>query len=452
MTAAPDPAIEHEEPPDKRRWAAELVGAQAGGRFRLERLIEVGGMGAVFEAAPIEGGEPVAIKVLVPGLLQTAHTAERLRREALRAGAVDHGGVVRVHEFVMDDAIGPFLVMELLRGESLSERLARTPRLPNAEAVGVALDVLDILEAVHACSILHRDLKPGNLFFARSEDGGEALKLLDFGLARSLVATEEEATLTVPGTVVGTPRYMAPEQARARGRIDHRVDLYSVGALLYRMLSGHTPYADWSSREVILAVRAGPCAPLSQVASEVPKAIAAVVDRAMCTDPEDRYESARSMKEALRAALVARPSLRPDVDDETVEERVTLTEDASVATSVPSASRGKWGLGALGLAAVVAAVAWWSLGANGSTEAEAVGAEGAAEAEAVGAEGAAEGAAEAEAEGAAEAEAEAEVQVAAQVTREVRASGRRGRSRPAAHPSSGAEAEGRSGRMSRDQF
>ncbi|MCA9604120.1 MAG: serine/threonine protein kinase [Myxococcales bacterium] len=358
MSALPDPPAspeasgEAEASADKRAWARELVGTTVAERFRLERLIEVGGMGAVFEAAELDTHAKVAIKVLVPGLVHTPHAVERLRREAMRASSVDDPGVVRVLDLVTDAELGPCLVMELLRGESLAQRLERTSRLEVDDAVAVTLDVLRILEAVHARSILHRDLKPGNLFFARTDDG-EVVKLLDFGLARSLTGADDEATLTLPGTVVGTPRYMAPEQARAQREIDHRVDLYSVGALLYRMLSGQTPYADWSSREVILAVRAGPCAPLRQVMPDAPRALAEVADRAMRTAPEERFPDAAAMASALRAALAARPSVYPAGDDETMEERVTLQ---SVVPSSPP-ERARWPLRAAVGAALTLALA-----------------------------------------------------------------------------------------------
>ncbi|HJL14511.1 MAG TPA: protein kinase [Sandaracinaceae bacterium LLY-WYZ-13_1] len=298
----------------RRAWAQTLVGRTVAERYRLDELLDVGGMGAVFVGRHVEMDRPVAVKTVVPGALSDAQT-QRLRREARLAAAVGGRGVVDVTDFGVDEVCGPYLVMELLSGETLGARLSYRGVLSVDEAGRIVDAVLATLARVHARGLVHRDLKPENLFLAR-EEGDEVVKILDFGIARPVRSSGD--TLTAPGAVVGTPKFMAPEQARGEKDVDARADVYAVGAILYAMLSGRRPYDELDSGEALAAAIAGPPRPLREVAPHVGAALAGVVDRAMARDPADRYPDAAAMRRALRDARGIARSEHPVADDATV--------------------------------------------------------------------------------------------------------------------------------------
>ncbi len=188
-----------------KNWAFGLKGKTLGGRYLLGDVIGVGGMGAVFQAVHKRVGRSVAVKLLVPDLSEDRETSLRFSQEARAAAQSARKGVVEILDFDDDEVYGPFLVMELLRGESLSKRIKRRGKLEVIEALSIALQVVDALGSVHANAIIHRDLKPANVFLAISEDGDEVVKLLDFGISR--VAASTKATqLTKPGVLHGTTR------------------------------------------------------------------------------------------------------------------------------------------------------------------------------------------------------------------------------------------------------
>lgn len=423
----------------RRAWAQTLVGRTVGERYALETLLDVGGMGAVFVGRHLEVDRPVAIKTVVPGALD-ARGAERLRREAQQAASVGGRGVVDVTDFGVDEVCGPFLVMELLEGETLGARLDRGP-VPLEEAVAIVDEVLATLARIHARGLIHRDLKPDNVFLARI-DGARVIKILDFGIARPMHRGDGD-TLTAPGALVGTPRFMAPEQARDAREVDARADVYSVAAILYALLSGRRPYEDLAGDDLVTAMTAGPPRPLRELAPGVPPALAAVVDRSLARDPGRRPPDAASLRAALRRGA---GELRSEDGDPS-----TVTSAPIDRGTRPKERRGWW-IAAL-LVGIVGALVWGALrdgsesgaaseasasigaaaGAGFEAEAEteteaeseaesASGAESGAEAEA-GAEAGAE--AEAESEAAAEAEAEAEAEAASDAESGV-ASGRRG--------------------------
>ncbi|MFI5298360.1 MAG: serine/threonine-protein kinase, partial [Polyangiales bacterium] len=221
-----------------------LQGALLGGRYRVGRLLGAGGMGAVYEAMQEDLGRRVAIKVLLPEVIASSDDAEALRRfarEARAAAALHHPNIVAVTDFSPGDATAPaFLVMELLQGRSVARAIMDEGRLGPERVVTIAIQILAALETAHAAGLVHRDIKPDNVFLVpvTGAAGGELVKVLDFGIAK--LARGGGATssgLTATGAVLGTPAYMSPEQARGRD-VDARSDLYAVGALMYHALSG----------------------------------------------------------------------------------------------------------------------------------------------------------------------------------------------------------------------
>ena len=291
--------------------AQERVGSVLNDKWTLERLLGVGGMAAVY-AGRHRNGARAAIKVLHPGLARNKEVRERFQREGYAANKVTHPGVVRVLD---DDVVtgGPdvgtaYLVMELLEGESLQDRVERGPPIGEKEFLEIADGVLDALQAAHACGVVHRDLKPENLFFARGEDGTTRIKVLDFGLAR---LTDGQA-ITSYGLALGTPSFMSPEQAAGRSdEIDGRTDLFSLAATGFRLRTGRRIHEADGAIELVRKMAELPAAQIRDVTPDVSEPYARVIDKALQFRREDRYESAAAMQADVRHALTELPAIAP---------------------------------------------------------------------------------------------------------------------------------------------
>jgi serine/threonine-protein kinase len=260
-------------------------GALLGGRYRLERRLGNGGMGTVWAALHVGTDRQVALKVLRRD--RGATSAERLRflREARLLGRIDHPNLVPVRD-VFEEGGVPILAMDLLRGEPLGERLRRQGRLPVGDVARLFVGALEALEAAHAAGVVHRDLKPDNLFV---DGDGERLRVLDFGVAK--LVTPDDATvpvLTAPGEVIGTPPYMAPEQLRADPTLDRRVDVWAVGVILYECLAGRRPFVAEKLSGYVEAICAGRRAPLAVAARGLPPDVVRLVERMLTVDREAR--------------------------------------------------------------------------------------------------------------------------------------------------------------------
>ena len=264
------------------------------GGFRLLRLLGEGGMGIVFEAEDSRLGRRVAVKVMKPDAARNEEGRRRFLRKARAAAAVEHDHVVPIHH-VDEDGGTPYLVMPLLRGESLDARLRKRPRLPAAEAVRIAREAAEGLEAAHAAGLVHRDVKPSNLWLEETPHG-ERVKVLDFGLARPMEVEEE---LTGYGAFLGTAGYTSPEQARGEA-LDGRADLFSLGCVLYRMLTGQPPFQGKTLSAVVRQVEThNPPSP-HEMDSSVPAELSDLTMRLLSKAPSGRPASAREAAEALR--------------------------------------------------------------------------------------------------------------------------------------------------------
>jgi serine/threonine protein kinase len=275
--------------------ATELLGTVLSGRYRLDSVLGEGGMGAVYAATHLKLERPVAVKVLRASMKGESTHLDRFFQEARAAASVKSSGVVDVMDLDVDPKHGPYLVMEKLEGEPLTEMLRRG-KTPPEESVALIGELLDVLSAVHEHDIVHRDLKPPNVFLHRDEKGERVLKVLDFGIAKV-----KQRHLTLTGEIVGTPRFMAPEQAHGN-ELDQRTDLYSAGLLLYCLLSGKPPFDGVVGGRVITLLDKGPT-PLHELVPGLPEALYRVVDKAIAPKPEDRFESAAAMARALRRSL-----------------------------------------------------------------------------------------------------------------------------------------------------
>jgi serine/threonine-protein kinase len=257
-------------------------------------------MGYVFEAEHLGIGRRVALKALHPSLRHRADVLERFEREARLGGLLHHENLVEVLDSGVHEGT-PYLVMELLRGESLGTRFERVGPFPVAAAAQILCDVLAGLGAAHQCGIIHRDLKPDNVFLSRGEDGRERAKVLDFGISKSLEPTLLERGLTRFGTVLGTPEYMAPEQALARPDMDHRADLYSAGVVLYQLVTGVLPFQLPDENELLAEVAFQPHGVPSprRHMPTLPRAFEALIVRALSHNRQQRFADADAFIAAL---------------------------------------------------------------------------------------------------------------------------------------------------------
>jgi serine/threonine-protein kinase len=272
-----------------------LVGSTLDGRYELTAHLATGGMGAVFRARHVPLRKDVAVKVMRPDLTAAKDLVERFRQEAEIAARLEHENIVRVTDFGRSAEGYLFLVMELLEGESLFERLRREVLLPPEEAVPIFWQVCAALEAAHALNVVHRDLKPENIFLARLADGREIVKLLDFGIAKFLEPTSSSSTAA--GMVVGTPEYLSPEQA-VGGVVDGRADLYSVGIIAWRALVGRHPFLPNEPRALIMAHALQPLPPITDERPELAQFpdLVAVVARACAKELAERHPNASALK------------------------------------------------------------------------------------------------------------------------------------------------------------
>lgn len=281
----------------RHRCARARVGSTLSEKWRLDELLGVGGMAAVYGATH-RNGRRAALKILHPTLSEVQELRDRFFDEAYAANLVNHPGTVAV----LDDGVCPdgslYLVMELLDGENLDARLTRADRgLPPAEVLALTRPLLEVLAAAHERGILHRDVKPENVFLTTS---GE-VKLLDFGVAR--MSDSLRTSRTRAGLTLGTPSFMPPEQARGRcAELDVRADVWAVGATMFTLLTGRFVHEAETQNEALLAAMSHPAPPLRSVAPHVPERVAAVVDRALAFAREERFRDARRMLRAVRAA------------------------------------------------------------------------------------------------------------------------------------------------------
>ncbi|MFK8000496.1 MAG: serine/threonine-protein kinase [Polyangiales bacterium] len=315
--------------------AESSIGRTLAERYRIMGVLGEGGMGTVFRAEHLASGRRVALKQLRPEQSFDSTAVERFQREARAATATGHENVVKVLDVGFDELGAPFIVMELLAGITLAERLLDQGRVGVDETVEIACQILAGLDAVHAQKIVHRDLKPGNIFLTP-----RGLKILDFGISKFHPGeVVEEAAITRTGATMGTPHYMSPEQARGARNIDHRADLYALGVILHEALSGKRPYATSNYHALLREIISGERPRLDRVLG-VPQTVSDVVHRAMQSDPGDRFQSAQEMRDALQGYRpVASPSawsgLRPSTPPPSFAPRAR--ESSGVAESFPGA-------------------------------------------------------------------------------------------------------------------
>ena len=315
------------------------------GRYRLVELLGRGGMGSVWRAEHVELGSQVAVKLIAEGIATSETALGRFRREAKAAAALSSPHVVQIFDYGVDNNV-PYIAMELLHGESLAQRLKVRRTLPQPEVTRLLTHVARAIDKAHRAGILHRDMKPDNVFICKGEDedDDETVKVLDFGVAKALkpdvVGTLSSHTRT--GALVGSPYYMSPEQIRGQKTIDHHGDLWSIGVITYECLIGKRPFEGESIGDLVMTV----CSDPIPVPSERGCKLAGFdgwFAKACARDPKDRFESAREMANAFRA-LTGQGVLDEETRD-SVEESMagppmatTLEESATVPAAAPFAA------------------------------------------------------------------------------------------------------------------
>jgi eukaryotic-like serine/threonine-protein kinase len=283
----------------RERWASaeSRVGQRLAHKFRLDRLLGVGGMAAVYEATH-RNGKRVALKVLHPSLCHSERQRKRFLREAYVANTIEHRGVVQVYDDGVDPSGAAYLVMELLSGETLAALQKRKGGTLELDRVlDIANQLLDVLSAAHARGAIHRDIKPENVFV---ESHGR-IRVLDFGIAR-LFEHVPGSTVDTQAGVLGTPAFMPPEQARGHwDEVDQRSDVWAAGATLFTLVTGKFVHGGGTPNEQLGRAMSVPARSLRESAADLPDGFVEIVDRALRYDRSERWPAARSMQQALRA-------------------------------------------------------------------------------------------------------------------------------------------------------
>ncbi len=278
-----------------------LIGQELGGQYRVGKIVGAGGMAVVYEAQRRDPPRRVAIKVILPEAIKSdGTTIERFRREAAIARKLQNPHMVEFLDYGKIADGRPYLVMEYLEGEDLLNRLMLKGPLSLPQAVNILEGVCSALAVAHAMAIIHRDLKPSNIYLARSEAGVEVVKLLDFGASK--LERRSLSDLTSRGLVIGTAEYMSPEQARGAG-LDSRSDIFSLGIVLFEMLTGKRPFEAARQIDVLFLIVGAPQPSLRAMVPSLPEGIDAVLGKAMAKRVDDRYQSVGEFVEALRLLL-----------------------------------------------------------------------------------------------------------------------------------------------------
>ncbi len=275
------------------------------GKYRIVRLLGSGGMGSVYEGENARIHRRVAIKVLHAHVAAKADVAARFEREAQAAGRIGSEHIVEVLDLGALEGGERYMIMELLEGEDLGSRIKRRKRLEPREAGPLMVQLLEGLAAAHDAGIIHRDLKPDNVFLTQSR-GQELVKILDFGVSKFSALDRESMSMTSTGAVMGTPYYMSPEQARG-AKIDPRSDVYSVGVVMYQAVTGRVPFDAETFNELVFKIALEAPPPVETLVANVEPGFAAILNRAMARDPDQRFQSAREFQQALVQWLSASP-------------------------------------------------------------------------------------------------------------------------------------------------
>jgi serine/threonine-protein kinase len=328
-------AMSHRIEPESPSSLPPLVriGEVIAGKYRLDRILGAGGMGVVLGATHLQLDQRIAIKFMSPFLLYNEDGLQRFMQEARLAARIQCEHVVRVFDVASLEDGTPYIVMEYLEGQDLRVLLQDRGRLPSASAVDYVLQAGEAIAEAHVASIVHRDLKPGNLFCCKRVDGSRLVKVLDFGVSKLLPKADatQRGLATGPHVIMGSPAYASPEQLREPARVDARTDIWSLGAILYELVSGKPPFAADTFLELCTRVVKEPPTPLRMVCPDVAPELAAVVERSLAKSPEGRFQTVAEFARALAPCARSRSLL-------SIERIENVIRCSKSRTSVRSAS------------------------------------------------------------------------------------------------------------------
>jgi serine/threonine-protein kinase len=341
----------------------DLVGRVLLGKLHVIGVLGRGGMGAVYEVEHRLTRHRRALKVLHSRLEDSEHAVKRFLREATVAGTLKSPHVVEIYDAGQLESGAPYVLMEKLEGRTLGELLEGRTRMEAGKIARVVWEAAQGIAAAHRAGIVHRDLKPDNLFVANERDGSTRVKILDFGISK-FAPDAYDGELTGEGTVMGTPYYMAPEQAESAKDADGRADIYALGVILYEAVSGRRPFDDESFAALVVKIHRGECEPLGKLVPALDPAFVEVVQRAMHRDPAQRYPTIEAFAGALApfaegplAAVdrSARDASVAPTPDSVREAREKLRAQGRVPLYAAAAVLGLLGIGAV---ATAFAIAW----------------------------------------------------------------------------------------------
>lgn len=354
------------------------------GKYRVERVLGQGGMGVVVAARREDLGQRVAIKLLRPDIADTEGALDRFLREARAAARIESDHVARVFDVGKQDDGRAYMVLEFLEGANLGQVLASREALPVDEAVDLVLEALDAVAHAHVMGIVHRDLKPSNLFLVTRSDGSQRLKVLDFGISKAsgFDASSSEASLTASQSMLGSPAYMSPEQVRNAKGVDVRSDIWSLGVILYELLTGRTPFMGDTLGDTLARIIEGTYLPPRVLRPEVPIALSRVIERCLQRDKERRFANVAELADALaplgsprapelsaRVARVLGVTITPGLS----RSIVSITGGSAVSEDAATLAAGQSGSAQQTVSAWAGGVAarrpsrrrWWALGGLG---------------------------------------------------------------------------------------
>ena len=317
----------------------DLQGAVVAGKYKLQRQIGAGGMGAVYEAKHTGTERIVAVKFLKADLAGDEEALIRFEREAKAAGRIDHDNICEVYDYGVDEG-SPYIAMPLLKGRPLDWVITQASPMPIQRACDIASQTLSALGAAHGVGLVHRDLKPENIFLTTVGDRQDFVKVLDFGISKALSTpgkTSKEQTLTSQGTILGTPFYMAPEQARGK-KVDGRIDIYAMGVILYEMFTGQRPIKGTDIHDILANIFFTPIPTPRSLRPDLPEELQLIVLKSMARDVGERYQTAEEMRADI-VAVSGRPS-RPSAATPATLNAVAVAPGQDISTK-PETPRGK---------------------------------------------------------------------------------------------------------------
>jgi eukaryotic-like serine/threonine-protein kinase len=327
------------------------------GKYRVDGVLGIGGMGVVVAATHLQLGQRVAIKFLLPEAFRLSAALERFSREARAAALLKSDNVARVIDVATLESGAPYMVMELLEGYDLGAVIQQRGPLPLAEVIDFVVQACDAISEAHSLGIIHRDLKPKNLFLTRRRNGAPLVKVLDFGISKVGGTAGGDHSLTKTSDVMGSPNYMAPEQIRSSRNVDERTDIWALGVIVYELLTGRVPFEAETVPQLCSMVLEQSPPPLSTIRPDVPLQTVRIVERCLAKDPAARFASVNELVAALTpGAVMSAPRPVATTSDATPVSPLALSSGAVMASGGTSVTLGRTN-GPRSMKAIVALIA-----------------------------------------------------------------------------------------------